>query len=223
MRFLLSRYSVNRFYLFDDIFIVDKKRVHAFCDRLEATLLQEYQFDWHCLARADILDDELYKHMYRAGCRQITFGIESGSNRILKFIEKEATREENAYAIQLAKAAKIRVRAQMIVGHPGETDESVEETASFMRESPADSWGVHILVPLPGSQIYDDPQKFSFEFNKETTFEHYRTIGKPGEVSAAYIHKNPDQIIAWHNYLREVAGSRNVHQFDARYKAIPVE
>jgi hypothetical protein len=80
-----------------------------------------------------------------------------------------------------------------------------------------DLGGVHIFVPLPGSPIWNDPARFDFAFNRETTFKHYQTIGKPGEWAAHHIHKNPDQILEWATYLREVAGSRNVANFDARW------
>ena len=216
MRYLIERYGINRFYMFDDIFIISKKQVFRLCDKFEA-LLKDFEFDWHCLARTDIYHPDIYPRMYDAGCRQVTFGIEHGSTKILQFIEKETTREDNIRSILSAKKAGLRVRAQMIVGLPGEDDDTVEETASFMRDTPADSYGVHIFVPLPGSPIWDNPERFKFKFKKSTTFKHYQTIGKPGEWAAHMIHENPEQIQDWANYLRDVAGERNIANFDARW------
>lgn len=216
MRHLLERYQVNRFYMFDDIFIIDRKQVFRLCDAFDG-LLKEHSFDWHCLARTDVFHPDIFPRMYQAGCRQVTFGIEHASDKILKFIDKHTTKAENFRSIVAAKEAGMRVRAQMIVGLPGETEETVEEMAAFMREAPADSYGVHIFVPLPGSPIWENPKRFNFEFNQDTTFQHYQTIGKPGEWAAHHIHKNPEQILAWATYLREVAGKRNVSNFDARW------
>jgi len=112
----------------------------------------------------------------------------------------------------MAHKSGLRVRAQMMVGLPGETDATVEATAEFMRTSDADSWGVHIFVPLPGSEIYHHPERFGFEFNMDAPFQHFRTIGRPNERSAAHIHKNSEQIIKWHALLQAAAGERNVHK-----------
>jgi len=216
MRHLLERYKVNRFYMFDDIFIIDRKQVFRLCDAFEG-LLAEHDFDWHCLARTDVFHPDIFPRMFEVGCRQVTFGIEHASDTILKRIEKHTTRAENERSIRAAKEAGMRVRAQMIVGLPGETRETVEEVATFMKESSADSFGVHIFVPLPGSPIWNDPERFDFAFNRQTTFKHYQTIGKPGEWAAHHIHKNADEILEWAAYPREVAGSRNVATFDARW------
>lgn len=222
MVWLMKRYGVGRFYLFDDIFVIDKKRVRAFNDRMRQLRSAGHVFDWHCLSRSDIVvkaGKDLLEDMKDAGCVQITYGIEHGSDRMLVFNEKDATAADNRQAIEWTVDAGIRVRAQMIVGLPGETRETVEETAEFMRTSPAHSWGVHIFVPLPGSPVWDDPHRFNFEFSADATYQHYQTIGKPGEWSAQNIHANAEEIREWAEYLRSVAGERNVHAFDARLKS----
>ena len=101
-------------------------------------------------------------------------------------------------------------------GLPGETDETIEETAKWMKELPSDSWGVHIFVPLPGSPIWLNPERFDFEFNRSDVYDYYHTIGKPDEWQAHHLHKNPDQVKGWANYLRDVARNKNIDQFDAR-------
>jgi radical SAM superfamily enzyme YgiQ (UPF0313 family) len=216
MRHLLRRYRVQRFYLFDDIFIIDRRQVLRLCDRFEE-LQAELPFDWHCLARTDILHDGLFERMRRAGCRQVTFGVEHVSDRILTLIEKHTTKADNYRAILAAKRAGLRVRAQLIVGLPGETDETVAELGDFIREGLADSIGVHIFVPLPGSPVWEHPERFDFRFKRDATFRHYQTIGRPGEWAADQIHENPAQIRAWAEHLRTLAGQRNVASFDARW------
>jgi len=220
MVYLLDRYRVNRFYIFDDIFIVDKKRVHAFCDMVDDLYTQGYSFDWHCLARADVGSRELYQRMADSHCKQITYGLEHADNRILKHNLKECTAEQNMEAVVAAKAAGLRVRAQFIVGLPGETDESVAALADFIQRCPADSMAAHIFVPLPGSPIYTHPERFGFDWNRGTDFLHYQTIGKPGEWKAHMIHKNPDDILRWANRLKAVIADKNVFKHDARHQAV---
>jgi radical SAM superfamily enzyme YgiQ (UPF0313 family) len=213
IKFLNSRYGCDRIYFNDDTFIVDDKRVVELCTALKKIHEQGILYDWHCLTRADRTDPELFRIMYESGCRQVTYGIETGSQKILDIIKKQTTVEENYNAIKIAREVGIKVRAQMIVGLPGETQETVEETAEFLRKAPADSFGMHIFVPLPGCQIWLDPDRYDFPINKDTMFEYYHTIGKRGEEDAAHIHKNPKQIIEWKNYLTKVIGKKNIVKF----------
>jgi radical SAM superfamily enzyme YgiQ (UPF0313 family) len=206
-------YGVDRICFYDDTFIVDNNRVINLCAGLKKIHEQGILYDWHCLTRADRTDPELFKIMKESGCSQVTYGIESGSQKILDMIEKQTTVEQNINAIKIAKEVGLKVRAQMIVGLPGETRETVEESAEFIRKAPADSFGMHIFVPLPGCKIWNDQDKYNFPINKDTMFEYYHTIGKRKEEDAAYLHKNPKQIIEWKNYLTKVIGDRNIVKY----------
>ncbi len=220
MVYLLERYDVNRFYIFDDIFIVDKKRVYAFCDMVDEMWEEGYRFDWHCLARADVGDLELYRRMVDSHCKQITYGLEHADDRILKHNLKECTAEQNMEAVVNAKKAGLRVRAQFIVGLPGETDESVKVLGDFIRRCPADSMACHIFVPLPGSPIYSHPERFGWDWNRGTDFTHYQTIGKPGEWKAHQIHLNAEDVLRWANELKAIIANKNVFHHDARHQAV---
>jgi anaerobic magnesium-protoporphyrin IX monomethyl ester cyclase len=213
VKFLNARYGCDRIYFGDDTFIVNEDRVVELCAALKVLHQQGILYDWHCLTRADRTNPEIFKLMYEAGCRQVTYGIETGSQKILDIIEKQTTVEENINAIKIAKDAGLKVRAQMIVGLPGETSKTVEETADFIKKAPADSFGMHIFVPLPGCQIWHDPERYDFTIDKDSTFEYYHTIGKRKEEDAAFLHKNPQEIVAWKNYLIEVIGNRNIIKF----------
>lgn len=220
MTYLLNRYKVNRFYIFDDLFIIDKKRVEAFCDMVDDMWADGYKFDWHCLARADIGSLELYQRMVKSHCKQITYGLEHADNAILKRNLKECTAEQNMEAVVNAKKAGLRVRAQFIVGLPGETDETVETLAQFIKKCPADSMACHIFVPLPGSPVYTHPERFGWDWNKGTDYRHYQTIGKPGAWAAHMIHLNSDDVLKWVNYLKSVIANKNVFLHDARFQAV---
>jgi len=213
IKILNERYGCDRIYFIDDTFIVDDNRTVDLCKALKEIHDQGILYDWHCLTRADRTDPDLFRLMYESGCRQVTYGIETGSQKILDIIEKQTTVEKNFNAIKVAKEAGLKVRAQMIVGLPGETQETVEETAEFMKKAPADSFGMHIFVPLPGCQIWYDPDRFDFPIDKDTMFDYYHTIGDRAEEDAAYLHKNPKQIIEWKNYLVKVIGERNIVKF----------
>jgi len=209
IKFLMGRYKCDRFYFFDDTFIIDEKRVSNLCDELK----KMKGLDWHCLSRADRTNLELYIKMKEAGCVGITYGIESGSQKILDIINKRTTVEENINAVKIAKGAGLKVRCQIIVGLPGETEETIRETEDLIKKSPADAWGIHIFIPLPGSDIWEHPEKFNFKIDKSTDFTYYHTIGKMGENEGANLHQNPEQIIEWKKRLEKVIGDKDIHKY----------
>lgn len=215
MTFLRRRYDINRFYVFDDTFVLNPSKVIAFC-KMVKDMRKEGDFDWHCLARADNATIGLYRIMAENGCRQITFGLEHADDSILKRNLKGCTAHQNMRATEIAKVVGMRVRGQLMVGLPGETDETVETLADFIRNCPADSMAVHIFVPLPGSAIYHHPERFGFDFNRQADWSDFQTIGKPGEWSAHKIHKNSEDVLRWAEYLRDVIADKNVYKKDAR-------
>jgi len=212
---LMEVYDVDRIYFEDDTFIVNKKRVEEFCKAIKP--LHKKGLDWHCLARVDIADLDLYKTMKDAGCKQITYGIESFSDKVLETANKKNTGEENLKGIQIAHDAGLKIRAQMVVGFPGETWEDVEITADYMRRAPADSWGIHILMPFPGSEIWDNPDKYGIEIDKETDFSDYHTIGKR-EVHEAVIgdEARRKEVVNFKKYLMKVAGEKDIAKYAER-------
>lgn len=213
---LMNDYGVDRIYFEDDTFIISKKRVEKFCEAIYSR--HKKGLDWHCLSRVDLADLELYKKMKWAGCKQITYGIESFSNKTLKTINKLTTAEQNLKGIQIAKKAGLKVRAQMIVGIPGETWEDIKENEKYMKIAPADSWGIHILMPFPGSDIWDNPEKYNIKIDKDTEFEDYHTIGKKEVHEVVLQNPPPKEVIKWKKYLMKIAGKKEISKWAERRK-----
>jgi len=211
---LMDDYDVDRIYFEDDTFVLSKKRVEEFCDKIYPRYKKG--LDWHCLSRVDMADLKLYKKMKWAGCKQITYGIESFSNKTLKTINKLVTAEQNEKGIDIAKEAGLKVRAQMIVGVPGETWEDMKENEKYIKRSKADSFGIHILMPLPGSDIWENPKKYNITLNKDTDFSNYHTIGKRGLNDVVLDNPPPKEVIKWKSYLLKVAGERDITKFAER-------
>ena len=85
MRRMKERYGIQTFDLVHDMFTVDRKKVVAFCEVVESS---GHKFHWNCSARTDCIDDGLISHMARAGCIGVFFGIDTGSERMQKVINK---------------------------------------------------------------------------------------------------------------------------------------
>jgi len=132
MRRVKHTYGINSFELVHDMFTVDRKRVVAFC---EALLACDEKFYWGSSARTDCIDEELIELMARAGCRGIFFGIESGSARLQKIIDKGLDLKDSAARIQYCDKFKINTAVSLIAGFPDESMNDLQDTAAFFMDS----------------------------------------------------------------------------------------
>ncbi len=134
----------------DDVFTMRRERVAAVCDEIERRGLR---FAWECLARVDGIDRATAEAMRRAGCRTVFFGIESGSDPILRLMSKGITAAQARKAVWAAHEAGLEVGAFFILCYPGETDETVLETLRFAASLPLDYLGLSMPYPLPGTPL----------------------------------------------------------------------
>ncbi|HWX53719.1 MAG TPA: radical SAM protein [Verrucomicrobiae bacterium] len=154
MRRVKATYGIDTFELVHDMFTVDRKRVAAFC---EALLASPDKFYWGCSARTDCIDEELIELMASAGCRGVFFGIETGSARMQKIIDKRLDLTDSVARVRACDKAKIKTAVSLIVGFPEETREDLRSTVGFFLDSlqydHADPQLV-ILAPLAGTPIH---------------------------------------------------------------------
>jgi radical SAM superfamily enzyme YgiQ (UPF0313 family) len=153
MRRVRRMYNINSFELVHDMFTVDRKRVVEFCESL---LDSKEQFFWGCSARTDCIDEELIALMARAGCRGIFFGIETGSSRMQRIIDKSLELNDSAERVRSCDQFKIKTAVSLMAGFPEETMNDLRDTAAFfvdsLRYDHADPQ-LSILSPLAGTPI----------------------------------------------------------------------
>jgi radical SAM superfamily enzyme YgiQ (UPF0313 family) len=155
MRIIHQTYGNTRFDLIHDMFTVDRKRVVEFC---EALLASGERFQWNCSARTDCVDDELIALMARSGCAGIFFGIETGSARLQRLIDKNLDLREAAARIGCAARHGIATTVSLITGFPDETKKDLGDTVDFLMDAArfdAVKPQLHLLAPLAGTPIYE--------------------------------------------------------------------
>jgi len=117
----------------DDTFTINRKWVHEFCTKI---IKDDLDFTWSAQIRADV-DFELLKEMRKAGCRLVIVGFESGSDKVLKIMKKGITVDQSRRFARGARKAGILIHGDFIIGMPGETKETIEQTrklqASLLR------------------------------------------------------------------------------------------
>ena len=132
MRMIAARYSIRNFELVHDMFTVDRQRVAAFC---EAMIASGDGFTWSCSARTDCVDEELLELMARGGCRGIFFGVESGSERMQKIIDKGLDPRRAEQIIDATEQLGIQSTVALITGFPDETWEDLRQTIRIFMHS----------------------------------------------------------------------------------------
>ncbi|HAF96479.1 MAG TPA: hypothetical protein DER10_03575 [Elusimicrobia bacterium] len=147
-----ARYGTKQFAFKDDSFTINRARTLAFC---EALIKEHLNINWECNARVDSLDAELLARMRKAGCNSIKVGIETGSERILKLVNKNITLEQCRQAAKALRDSGIHWTAYFMIGLPTETKEDMNKTLSFMKELRPDFASLSVYEPFPGTKLYD--------------------------------------------------------------------
>ncbi len=150
LNWLCSNRAIEGLWIVDDTFTINKTHCKSV-----AALLREYSLVWGCQARVDTVDEELLKFLRECGCIQLDFGVESGSERILRdVIKKGTTPAQIREAFRLAKQFGFRTLANIMIGLPTETMEELEQTKQLIAEISPDATVVSIATPLPGTELY---------------------------------------------------------------------
>lgn len=147
-RHLIGHYGIREFMLFDDNFVMYRKNLDA---TLNAMIDQKLNLSWSCNARVDLVNKDMLSLMARSGCWQISYGIETGNQKIMDSLQKNITKEKVANAIECTRKAGIRTVGYFMVGHFGETEETIKETIGFAKEIGLDDFRCSFFTPLPGS------------------------------------------------------------------------
>ncbi|MFP4346223.1 MAG: B12-binding domain-containing radical SAM protein [Anaerolineales bacterium] len=143
--------GVRKIHMYTDLFTVNREHVMGIC---EGIMERELPVKWTCNSRVDFVDAELLQTMKRAGCWMISWGIESGDERMLKRMRKGITPEKVERALRWSKEAGIMNWGYFIIGLPGETEESIRRTIDFSKRLPLDLVLFHIAAPHPGTPFF---------------------------------------------------------------------
>ncbi|MDD5192266.1 MAG: radical SAM protein, partial [Candidatus Nanoarchaeia archaeon] len=152
---LKEEYGVNAVHFLDNDFIYNKERVLNLADELQRRNLG---INWRALARVDVTaksGKEFLEKIKQAGCYQLVFGIESGSQRILDLIKKGTTPEQAREAIRLCKEVGIKTKAYYMFGFPTETLQEMNQTLEHAKQLDTDTACFVLVKAYPGTEMYN--------------------------------------------------------------------
>lgn len=147
----LNRLGITNIHMYADLFTVNRDHVVSLCNLI---LERGLKIRWTCNSRVDYVDEEMLTLMGKAGCWLISWGIESANEMILKRARKGYKKEQAFKALKWAKAAGIKNWGYFIIGLPGETEETIQETIAYSKALPLDIALFHIAAPYPGTPFF---------------------------------------------------------------------
>lgn len=155
IRILYEKYKVTYFHFVDDEFVTNKNFVYEFCRLFKALSKKIGQkITWGCAGRVNLMTEDLIDTMVDGGCILIGYGIESGSQKMLDLIKKKVTVEQAKNAIRLTKKYLGWADCSFMMGYPGETKETIQETIDFCKELNLTPEVIFFLTPYPGTELY---------------------------------------------------------------------
>jgi radical SAM superfamily enzyme YgiQ (UPF0313 family) len=153
LRLLKETYGINSFFILDECFLANKERVVRFCARYKESGID---MPWAMQTRSNLLKEENIGMLKDSGCVHISFGVETGSPRLLKAITKGLTVDDNLAAFNLCRKHGIKTFANMLYNLPGETAEDIELSRQFLEKARPNHVALSLTVPLLGTQIYNE-------------------------------------------------------------------
>jgi len=169
-----NNYGIDSFLFYDDVFAIN---IHG---RLKELTDHFKKLDIHfrCNGRVGMTKPEDYAMLKEAGCDEIAFGIESGSQRMLNIFDKGVTVGQNSLALKQAKEAGLKTKAYLMTGFPGETQESIDETKRFIEMADPDKFTVFAFVPLPGCDVWKHPGRYGVTHLSQDWDQYFNIAGQ---------------------------------------------
>ena len=151
LKVCVEKYNIKNFLFWSDIFNFDREWTLELCQKIIESGLK---ITWSSNTRADTMDDEMAKMMYKSGCRLVSIGVESGSQKMLDNIGKKITLDDIRNTVKILKKNKIKIYNYFVIGLPWETEETVEETIKFAIELDSNFISFYTATPLPGTKYF---------------------------------------------------------------------
>ncbi len=151
MKFIIENYGPRSIWFDDSTFTMNQERVKKLCNLI---IKNKMDIEWGCMTHAQVMTEELAKKMGEAGCTKISFGIESGDQRIVNRIGKGLNLEHAKKIFNVCKKNGIKADATFMFGLPGETKESIKRTMKYVKELKPNFAQFSIATPFPGTEFY---------------------------------------------------------------------
>jgi radical SAM superfamily enzyme YgiQ (UPF0313 family) len=177
---LRDRYGAEQLRFSDAAMSANPKWLAAICHVLKTTGMP-----WRCSMRVDQSSPDLLATMLDGGCNEVCYGVESIEQNVLDRCNKKITVHQTYQALKAAKSLGLRTRLFLIAGLPGQTNDTADKTIKFIQRVQPDAINIGTLVPLPGSELYANPEQFGITLKPVHWEDYVMTRGLFGDEQSS--------------------------------------
>jgi radical SAM superfamily enzyme YgiQ (UPF0313 family) len=157
MSFLDKQFGVREVTFLDDTFTLNEKRVYKICELINK---KNIDMTWYGTAQANVRDMDIFKAMKSAGCWIVAVGIESGNQKVIDLMQKGTTKEKMQATCQGVLDANIKLKTFFVLGNPGDTEDTIDETIEFALELKGHYPVFSLMTPFPGAPLWESAEKY---------------------------------------------------------------
>lgn len=203
IEFVAEKYKLHKFKFVDATWNTSLEDVKDFC---KEKIKRNFDLEWEAMIHAGLAKEEMFYWMEKANCKQINVGCESGSSKVLKEIGKGLTVEKIIKVFEWGRKYNISRRGFFLIGMPSETQEDIKLTEELVEKIEPDVFGVTIICPYPGSDLYDHKKFSEIQWDKTDEYsndfwetEHFSN--KELKNIQNYLVEKFENNLAWHSRL----------------------
>jgi len=186
IKYLIERYNVKHFRFQDDTMTLKRSWITELCEKIKPL-----NVTWRCTTRVDQSEPDILQIMKDAGCYEIAYGIETLEDKILKMTNKDITTEQMIQAIKNAHSVGLKTRLFFMIGLPGQDINIADNIIKFIEETKPSAVDLSTFVPMPGSDIYNNPSKYGIEIMEQDWSKYTMSKGLYGnELEHPFIFKH---------------------------------
>lgn len=172
----LADLGVRAIRIQDDVLTLKDKRCRQIAD-----IFHDHGMKWRGNTRVNLTDPGLFKYMADKGCVELGFGCEHADPRMLKLMDKGTTPEKNTQGIKMCQDAGMVAKAFLLLGFPGETEESIENMKKWIIETRPSACAWSLFQPFPGSDVWNHPDRYGVTL-PDNAFDRFWQMGKEGST-----------------------------------------
>lgn len=177
----LASLGVRCVRIYDDVLTIKADR----CRRI-ADIMQDHGLWFRGNTRVNLTDRSLFDYLGKKGCVELGFGVEHGSARMLKAMDKGATPDKNSEGIKMCQDAGMVAKAYLLAGFPGETLESLDEMEQWVFRTRPDACSWNLFQPYPGSDVWKHPDRYGITL-PENAFDKFWQTGDEVTEESVYL------------------------------------
>ncbi len=208
---LQKKYKPDSIWFVDDVFTVSHKWIREFN---KETQKQHIKIPFECITRAERLNDEILQLLKEAGCFRIWIGAESGSQKIIDKMDRRVNVNTVSEAIKKTNAIGIETGTFIMLGYPGENEDDINETISYLKKANPTYFTITIAYPIKGTSLYSEIEKdITVQPNWETSTD--RQIDFKRTYSRKYYDYAVRKVVNEVNYHKEILKGKDKNNLKA--------